>query len=142
MSQLDPSTPYTTLLSDIKQKIRTAQYQALKAVNKELITLYWEIGQLIIERQQGQTWGKAIVEQLAQDLKAEFPGIKGFSAANLWRMRNFYQAYAKNEKLAPLVREIGWTHNLVILEKCKNELEREFYLRMTCKFGWTKLGMS
>ena len=79
-----------------------------------------------------------MVEQLAKDLQAEFPGISGFSAANLWRMRLFYETYANNEKLAPLVREIGWTHNLVILEKCKDDLEREFYIRMTRKFGWTK----
>jgi predicted nuclease of restriction endonuclease-like (RecB) superfamily len=138
MSELEPPAPYTTLLGDIKQKIRTAQYQALKAVNSQLITLYWEIGQSIIEQQQGQTWGKAVVEQLAKDLQAEFPGIKGFSARNIWNMRNVYLAYHQNEKLQPLVAEIGWTHNLVILEKCKDDLEREFYLRMTRKFGWTK----
>jgi predicted nuclease of restriction endonuclease-like (RecB) superfamily len=72
-------------------------------------------------------------------LKAEFSGISGFSAANLWRMKLFYETYVNNEKLAPLVREIGWTHNLVIMEKCKNDLDREFYLRMTRKFGWTKI---
>jgi predicted nuclease of restriction endonuclease-like (RecB) superfamily len=71
-------------------------------------------------------------------LQAEFPGISGFSAANLWRMRLFYDTYASNEKLAPMVREIGWTHNIVILEKCKDDLEQEFYIRMTRKFGWTK----
>jgi predicted nuclease of restriction endonuclease-like (RecB) superfamily len=114
---------YQHLLGEIRQRIRSAQYQALKAVNQELITLYWDM---------------AIVEQLAQDIRAEFPGIAGFSAANLWRMRSFYVSYAEHEKLAPLVREVGWTHNLVILEKCKDELEREFYLRMTRRFGWTK----
>jgi predicted nuclease of restriction endonuclease-like (RecB) superfamily len=129
---------YQHLLGEIRQRIRSAQYQALKAVNQELITLYWDIGQFIVERQQVAGWGKAIVEQLAQDIRAEFPGIAGFSAANLWRMRSFYVSYAEHEKLAPLVREVGWTHNLVILEKCKDELEREFYLRMTRRFGWTK----
>ncbi len=129
---------YGTLLGEVKQRIRSAQYEALKAVNRELITLYWDIGQLIVTRQQQAGWGKSVVEQLAKDLQMEFPGIPGFSAANLWRMRLFYQSYAENEKLAPMVREIGWTHNLVILEKCKDDLEREFYLRMTRKFGWTK----
>ncbi|PPT09115.1 hypothetical protein CKA32_001372 [Geitlerinema sp. FC II] len=134
------STPedYANLLSEVKQRIRDAQYQALKAVNQELIALYWDIGKTIVTRQQGETWGKSIVQQLAKDLQSEFPGISGFSAANLWRMRLFYETYASNEKLAPLVREIGWTHNIVILEKCKDDLEREFYLRMTRKFGWTK----
>lgn len=132
------SSDYMNLLTDIKQRIRTAQYAALKAVNKELIALYWDIGHMIIERQQGETHGKSIVEQLAADLQAEFPGIGGFSASNLWRMRLFYDAYKDNSKLAPLVREIGWTHNLIIMERRKDDLEREFYIRMTRKFGWTK----
>jgi predicted nuclease of restriction endonuclease-like (RecB) superfamily len=132
------SDDYRNLLVEVKQRIRSAQYAALRAVNKELITLYWDIGQLIVTRQQGETWGKSVVEQLAKDLQAEFPGISGFSARNIWRMREFYLTYHANEKLTPLVAEIGWTHNLVIMEKCKNDLEREFYLRMTRKFGWTK----
>lgn len=123
---------------EIKQRIRSAQYEALKAVNREMINLYWDIGQIIVTQQQGASWGKSVVEQLAKDLQAEFPGISGFSAANLWRMRLFYESYVNNEKLAPMVREIGWTHNLVIVEKCKDDLEREFYIRMTRKFGWTK----
>lgn len=129
---------YKNRLVEVKQRIRSAQYEALKAVNKELIALYWDIGEMIVTRQQGTSWGKSVVEKLAKDLQTEFPGISGFSTANLWRMRLFYETYANNEKLAPMVREIGWTHNLVILEKCKDELEREFYIRMARKFGWTK----
>ncbi|MEA5625874.1 PDDEXK nuclease domain-containing protein [Nostoc sp. UHCC 0251] len=132
------SDNYRHLLMEIKQCIRSAQYEALKAVNREMINLYWDIGQIIVTQQQGATWGKSVVEQLAKDLQAEFPGISGFSAANLWRMRLFYESYVNNEKLAPMVREIGWSHNLVIVEKCKDDLEREFYIRMTRKFGWTK----
>jgi predicted nuclease of restriction endonuclease-like (RecB) superfamily len=129
---------YKNLLLEVKQRIRSAQYEALKAVNKELIALYWDIGKTIVTRQQGASWGKSVVEQLAKDLQAEFPGIGGFSARNIWNMRSFYVAYKENEKLQPMVAEIGWTHNLVILEKCKDDLEREFYIRMTRKFGWTK----
>ncbi|MCU0547564.1 MAG: PDDEXK nuclease domain-containing protein [Oscillatoriaceae cyanobacterium Prado104] len=129
---------YKNLLTEVKQRIRAAQYEALKAVNKQLIELYWDIGKTIATRQQGASWGKSVVEQLAKDLQAEFPGISGFSARNIWRMRDFYLTYQANEKLTPLVAEIGWTHNLVILEKCKDDLEREFYIRMTRKFGWTK----
>ncbi len=132
------SEDYRYLLMEIKQRIRSAQYEALKAVNREMINLYWDIGQIIVTQQQGASWGKSVVEQLAKDLQAEFPGISGFSAANLWRMRLFYESYVNNEKLAPMVREIGWSHNLVIVEKCKDDLEREFYIRMTRKFGWTK----
>lgn len=121
---------YAVLLSDIKQRIRSAQYEALKAVNKEMISLYWDIGQMIVERQKGKTWGKSVVEQLAKDLQIEFPGIQGFSSRNIWRMRSFYLIYEVNPKLPPLVAEIGWTHNYIILEKCKDNLEREFYIRM------------
>ncbi|MFA6002092.1 MAG: PDDEXK nuclease domain-containing protein [Thermoleophilia bacterium] len=129
---------YGNLLGDIKERIRSAQYAALRAVNRELIGLYWDIGRMIVERQAREKWGKAVVEKLAADLQAEFPGIMGFSSSNLWRMRVFFEAYAENEKLAPLAREIGWTHNYVIFEKCKDDLQREFYIRMTRKFGWTK----
>jgi predicted nuclease of restriction endonuclease-like (RecB) superfamily len=129
---------YGGLLAEVKQRIRSAQYAALKAVNKELIALYWDIGRLIIERQQGESWGKSIVEQLAKDLRAEFPGISGFSARNIWRMRDFYLSYHADEKLTPLVAEISWSHNLVIMQKCKDDLAREFYIRMTRKYGWTK----
>ncbi|WP_414577540.1 PDDEXK nuclease domain-containing protein [Anabaena sp. CCY 9402-a] len=132
------SDNYRHLLMEIKQRIRSAQYEALKAVNREMINLYWDIGQIIVTQQQGASWGKSVVEQLVKDLQTEFPEISGFSAANLWRMRLFYESYVNNEKLAPMVREIGWSHNLVIVEKCKDDLEREFYIRMTRKFGWTK----
>ncbi len=137
MTELGASN-YGQLLAEVKQRIRTAQYEALKAVNKELIALYWDIGRLIITRQEGETWGKSVVEQLASYLQAEFPGISGFSTRNIWRMRDFYLTYHADEKLSPLVAEIAWTHNLVIMEKCKDSLEREFYIRATRKFGWTK----
>ncbi|MBL1201935.1 MAG: DUF1016 domain-containing protein [Nostoc sp. GBBB01] len=132
------SDDYRNLVMEIKQRIRSAQYEALKAVNREMINLYWDIGQMIVTQQQGASWGKSVVEQLAKDLQAEFPGISGFSARNIWRMRDFYLTYHSKEILPPLVAEIGWTHNIVILEKCKDDLEREFYIRMTRKFGWTK----
>jgi predicted nuclease of restriction endonuclease-like (RecB) superfamily len=129
---------YGSLIGEIKQLIRSAQYKAMRAVNRELIGLYWDIGEIIVTRQQGETWGKAVVENVAQDLRKEFPKVTGLSASNLWRMKLFYESYQLSEKLAPLVREIGWTHNLAIMEKCKDELEREFYIRMTRRYGWTK----
>lgn len=129
---------YRSLLTDIKERIRSAQYEALKAVNRELVALYWDIGKMIVARQIGETWGKAIVEKLANDLQKGFPGIRGFSARNIWYMREFHLAYRRVKKLQPLVAEISWTHNLIIMEKCKDDLEREFYIRMSRKFGWTK----
>ncbi len=137
MNELLPDS-YPALLGEIKTRIQKAQYEALKAVNTELIALYWDIGGMIVERQQGQTWGQAVVKQLAKDLQADFPGMSGLSASNLWRIKLFYETYTGSTKLAPLVREIGWSHNLIILEKCKDDLQREFYIRMTRKNGWTK----
>ena len=134
----NPIPEYLRLLAEVKERIRSAQYAALKTVNTELVGLYWDIGRMIVERQAGSTWGKSIVQQLAGDLQREFPGIGGFSASNLWRMKAFYEIYRNIEKLAPLVRVIGWSHNIVILERCSDPLEREFYIRMTRKFGWSK----
>jgi predicted nuclease of restriction endonuclease-like (RecB) superfamily len=129
---------YLDYLSSVKEKIRSAQYEAMKQVNKSLLKLYWEIGQSIVEKQKEFGWGKSIVETLAKDLQSEFVGVQGFSVDNLWRMRRFYLHYQEDTKLAPLVQEIGWSHNLVILERCKDNLEREFYLRMTKSYGWSK----
>jgi predicted nuclease of restriction endonuclease-like (RecB) superfamily len=125
------------LLQEIKQRIHKAQYEALKAVNKELIALYWDIGALIVEKQKKHGWGKSVVENLARDLQLEFPGMQGFSSRNIWYMRTFFMVYSKDVKLQPMVAEIGWAHNVVIMEKCKDMLEREFYIRMT-RMGWTK----
>ena len=129
---------YADILEALKERVRSAQYAALKAVNTELVGLYWDVGRLLVERQTDGTWGKSVVQQLAVDLQQAFPGVGGFSASNLWRMKAFFEAYRDQEKLAPLVREIGWSHNLVILERCSDALQREFYLRMTRKFGWSK----
>jgi predicted nuclease of restriction endonuclease-like (RecB) superfamily len=129
---------YATLLAEVKERIRAAQYAALKAVNKELVVLYWDVGRMIVERQQGDTWGKAVVETLSKDLQQEFPGLKGFSVQNLWYMRQFYLTYKDNQKLQPMVGEIGWSQNLIIMSRCKDDLQREFYIRITRKFGWTK----
>ena len=129
---------YVDFLTEVKEKIRQANLRASRAVNRELIDLYWELGKMIVSQQEKYGWGKSVVEKLAQDLKKEYPGIKGFSKANLWRMRNFYLTYKDDEKLAQLVREIGWSHNIVIMEKCENQMEREFYMRMAVKHGWSR----
>ncbi len=129
---------YNSFLIEIKERIRKAQYEALKAVNKELINLYWDIGRMIVEKQKDFGWGKSIVENLAKDLQKEYPGMRGFSVQNIWYMRQFYVNYRDNPKLQPLVGEISWVKNVIIMGKCKDDSEREFYIRMTKKFGWTK----
>ena len=97
---------YRSFLSEIKEKIYQSQYEAMKQVNKTLLSLYWEIGRSIVEKQKEYSWGKSVVETLAKDLQNEFPGMQGFSESNLWRMKGFFETYSKNEKLVPLVREI------------------------------------
>ncbi len=129
---------YGHLLSDLKERIRSAQYEALRAVNKELVTLYWDIGRLIVERQTTGLHGEAVVKRLAHDLQREFPGLRGLSWRNLFYMSEFFLAYRDHPKLQPMVAIVAWTHNLAILQRCKDPLEREFYLRMTRKFGWSK----
>ncbi len=124
-------------IAEIKQKIRRAQYEALKVVNTQLINLYWEIGKSIAEKQT-EGWGKAIVPELSKELQNEFPGVSGFSTTNLWLMAQFYTEYQPVEFLQPLVGEISWTKHVTILNKCKNNQERQFYILATRKFGWTK----
>ena len=129
---------YETFINDIKGIIHKKQYEVIKKINSETITLYWEIGKEIQDKQKEQGWGKGVVEILSKELQKEFPGAKGYSAGNLWRMKNFYLNYCDSEKLAPLVREISWSNNIVIMEKCKDDLEREFYIQMTKRYGWSK----
>lgn len=129
---------YAALLAEVKERVRSAQLSALKAVNKELVTLCWDIGRLIVNRQADADHGTAIAEQLAADLRRELPGVSGYSRRNIFYMREFYLAYHDLPKVQPLVAQIGWSHNLAILQRCKDPQEREFYIRMTRKFGWSK----
>ena len=135
---LSPDNDYIDFFAEVKERIRRSQYEALKAVNKELIQLYWDIGRMIVEKQRDLGWGKSVVEQLSKDIQKEYPGIQGFSTTNLWNMRLFYSEIQQHEKLQPLVGEISWTKNILILTKCKESLEREFYMLHVRKFGWTK----
>ena len=131
------TNPQLTFITSIKEKIRLAQYEALKEVNTQLIRLYWDIGKDISERQ-GESWGKSIVEVLSRELQKEFPGISGFSERNLWLMTQFYNEYHDIEFLQPLVAEISWTKHIAIMAKCKDKQERRFYIMATKKFGWSK----
>jgi hypothetical protein len=98
---------YAGFLVELKTRIRRGQYQALRAVNAELVGLYWDIGEAIHRKQERLGWGRSVVETLARDLQAEFPGPNGFSARNLWNMRDLYLAYRDKPKLQPLVAEIS-----------------------------------
>ena len=131
-------THYQPFLKEILSKIHLARYEMLKTVSKQTVALYWEIGKAVSEKVNNEKWGKSVVEQLSVDLQTEHPGIRGFSARNIWNMKNFYEFYTENEKLQPLVAEIGWTQNCLILEKCKDLHQVEYYLRKTKQMGWSK----
>lgn len=115
----------TQFIAEVKEKVRQAQYEALKAVNVRLIDLYWELGKSIAEKQT-LGWGKSIVPTLSKELQIEFPNTGGFSATNLWYMVQFYNEYHNHEILQPLVGEISWTKHIVILSKCKDSQQRQF----------------
>ena len=132
------SPEYLNFKNEITARIRSAQYEALKAVNKEMIALYWEVGKRITEQQTALGWGKSVVENLSRDIQKEFPGIKGFGVSNMWDMARFYIEYQSNEILQPLVGEISWSKHIVILTKCKETQQRQFYILATKKYGWTK----
>ncbi|MCI0462160.1 MAG: PDDEXK nuclease domain-containing protein [Gemmataceae bacterium] len=142
---------YDAFLKDLKERIRTAQLKAALAVNRELIALYWHIGQQIAERQQREGWGTAVIERLAKDLQAAFPGIEGFSRSSIWRMRAFYLAYTQHVAiLAQAVRELDgvnlpavmaelpWGHNVILLEKLKDPAQRLWYAQKAIAHGWAR----
>lgn len=121
----------------IAQLIVQAKERAYQAVNKELVTLYWHIGEYVSQQVQAKAWGKSVVQQLANFIQTTEPNTKGFSAQNIWRMKQFYETYQGNEKLAPVVRELSWTHHRLILP-CKTKEEKEFYLLFSVKERWSK----
>ncbi len=122
---------YEKQFSEIQQFIRAAKERAYSAVNHEMIELYWQIGEYVSKRVEKLEWGNGVVKNLAIFLQKNEPDTRGFSAQNIWRMKQFYEAYRKNEKLSPLVRELTWSNNLLIMSKTANDIEKEFYLRLT-----------
>lgn len=123
--------------TDIIQLIKQSRTNAIKAVNSELINLYWNIGEYINNKIEKAEWGESIVTELANFIQTHEPGIKGFSDKNLWRMKQFYVTYKDFPKLSTLLREISWSHNLVIFSRCKTSEEREFYLKLSKQENYT-----
>jgi predicted nuclease of restriction endonuclease-like (RecB) superfamily len=117
--------------SDIIQLIKQSRTNAIRAVNAELINLYWNIGEYISKKIELSEWGDSVVSELAKYIQQNEPQIKGFSDKNIWRMKQFYETYKDFTKLSPLLREIGWSHNLAIFSRCKTAEEREFYLKLS-----------
>ena len=117
--------------------INTARQQAVQAVNTKLIELYWQVGAYISAKLEQAEWGDAVVQQLADHFAQTQPNLRGFTRRNLFRMRQFYEAYRDDEKVSALLTQLSWTHNLTILSQSKQPEEREFYLRMAIKEKWS-----
>ena len=132
------SGEYDHFLTDLKDRIRTAQIRAALSVNRELVLLYWQIGQEILTRQEHQGWGAKVITQLAKDLQREFPEMKGFSSRNLKYMRAFAEAYPDEAIVQQAAAQIPWFHNCVLLEKVKDLTERQWYVQQTIRYGWSR----
>ena len=132
MDQLISKEEYRTWLEQVKQKVQAAQFRAALSVNRQLILLYWELGEMIAEKQEKSEWGKAVLDALALDLKNEFPQLSGFSRSNLAYMGQFYRFYHKaDEFVQQLVGQIPWGHNILIFSKSDNLETACFYLQAT-----------
>lgn len=161
-AKLPLSHDYVEFVTELKQRIASARLHAARSVNRDLILLYWDIGRCIVERQEKLGWGQSVVEMLSRDLQKAFPGLTGFSAFNLWHMRQLYIVHSSPELLAQLVpvtqkgssaREpkqilaqlvpeilatIPWGHHVELLKKVKDHKARLHCLRAAAKFGWTR----
>jgi predicted nuclease of restriction endonuclease-like (RecB) superfamily len=118
--------------------IEVARQRALAAVNHELVDLYWQLGEYISRKIESASWGEGVVDELAAHIARHHPDLRGFTRPNLFRMRQFYDTYKGEPIVSPLVRQLPWTHNLLILGRCKRPEEREFYLRMALRERWSK----
>jgi len=139
-ASIDPQQrgPEEAGFTEVVRLIGVSRERAMQAVNTALIELYWQIGEVISRRVAAAQWGEGTVDQLASYIARWEPGIRGFSRSNLLRMRQFYETYRDDQIVAPLVRQIPWSHHLQILGQCKLPEEREFYVRMTVQEGWSK----
>ena len=124
--------------SDVLKQIRESRQKVFAHINIALIDLYWQIGQIISQKVNSESWGKGVVSELAKYITQNAPEIKGFSDKNLWRMKQFYETYQSDTKLSPLARELPWTHNTIIFSRCKSAEEREYYLRLCIKEHYSK----
>ena len=129
---------YTNWLTSLKHRIQSAQQRAALAVNRELVLLYWQIGQDILARQQAQGWGAKVIDRLARDLTAAFPGMKGFSPRNLKYMRAFAQAWPDEAIVQEVLAQLPWYHQLALLDKLRTRVEREWYAGRAIEHGWSR----
>ena len=143
VSLTSPPDGYADWLADLKARIHTAQQRATLAVNRELVLLYWQIGQDILARQSAQGWGAKVIDRLAHDLRAAFPDMKGFSPRNLKYMRAFAEAWPDAQFVQQAAAQLPWFHLCTLLDKLKTREQRNWYLAQTVKHNWSRniLGM-
>jgi predicted nuclease of restriction endonuclease-like (RecB) superfamily len=128
---------YNQTLEELKYIFKLSQGKAIRAVNKNLIDMYWNYGKIICERQEVSNWGDGIIKKLSIDLSTEFEGVSGLSERNLLRMKTFYYVHSKNTISPSLLAELSWTHHTILLEKCKNFDEQVFYIQKSIEEGWS-----
>ncbi|SEC10176.1 Predicted nuclease of restriction endonuclease-like (RecB) superfamily, DUF1016 family [Pseudomonas saponiphila] len=130
-------SPTDVAFGEVAQMITTARQRAVRAVNTELVELYWQVGAYISRKIEAAEWGDGVVRQLADYLARQQPGLRGFTRRNLFRMRQFYEVYRGEEKVSAVLTQLPWTQNLIILAQGKSAQEREFYLRMALQEQWS-----
>ena len=123
--------------NEILAIIHRAKERAFRAVNNELISMYWEIGKYVSEKVKSNAWGKSIVSEFSDFIQQKYIGIKGFSPQNIWRMKQFYETYKDNKKLSTVSREISWSNNVLIMMGTKSDEAREFYLTAAVKNNYS-----
>ncbi len=132
------AAPDEQAFAEVVAMIQAARGRALAAVNSELVDLYWRVGEYISRKLETAAWGEGVVEALARFIQRQHPNLRGFTRPNLFRMRQFFETYRDDEKVAPLVRQLPWTHHLIILGQSKRQEEREFYVRLAIRERWSK----
>ncbi len=152
---LSKSTDYHSFIQEIKQRIQSAQIKAAVTVNYQLLRLYWELAEQITVKQKETSWGDGFITQMSNDLKHEFPEMKGFSKRNLELMRQWYRFWSDDPVMAkqaatqtgmnlllrenpPLIFQIPWWHNVVIISKIKKQDEALFYVQKTIQNNWSR----
>ncbi|KWK81077.1 hypothetical protein WM16_03800 [Burkholderia ubonensis] len=129
---------YRSWLTDLKQRVEHARQRAAASANRELVTLYWQIGRDILERQQRRGWGAKVIDQLARDLKDAFPDMRGFSPRNLKYMRALAQAWPAPEFVQQAVAQLPWSHVVTLLDKLKDPATRDWYAGKSLEHGWSR----
>ncbi len=129
---------YQSLLVDLKERIRAAQVRAALLVNRELIALYWQIGRLIVARQEEYGWGTHVIDRLAADLRQSFPDMKGFSTRNLRYMRAFAATYPDMNVVQHVAARLPWGHTMRLLDTVKDPSARVWYMSQAVERGWSR----